>query len=132
MSAVAIGITLAPAIEAASALALISLAAAGGVLQLRAALRSESRLGSLLLASGSLALLAGLGLAGAYSVLEHLGGLRGEAEYSGGGILPWQLMVPWHGLTMAIGFALASVLGWDAARECSRPVEPLRARVGSG
>jgi len=132
MTAVAIGITLSPALEAAAALALVALAAAGGALQLRASIRSRSRLGALLLALGGASLLVGLGLAATYALLEHRGALRGEEAYTGGGILTWQRMLLWHGTTMALGFALPSVLGWDATRECSEP-EPVSApRAGRG
>ncbi len=118
-SAVAVGISFSPLLEGLSAVALLALAAVVAGFQLRAGLRTRSALGGFLLVIGSAALLSGIALAGTYAIAEALGAARGAEEYSGGGLLGWGQMVPWHGTTMAVGFALCSVLGWDAARESS-------------
>ncbi len=117
VSGVGLGISFSPNLEGLSAIALIGLVTAVGALQLRAAILGRSKLGQMLLGIGSLSLFLGMGLAATYALSEWIGSGRGDEPYTGGGVISWTQMVPWHGVTMAIGFALCSVLGWIATRE---------------
>ena len=120
VSGVALGITFSATLEFVSAITLIAIGGGLCAAQFRAALASPSVLGRRALAVSSAALAFGLALALGYATLEWQGATNGAEEYSGGGVLPWQRMIPLHGWTMALGFCAFGIRGWGASRETTR------------
>jgi hypothetical protein len=109
----ALGITFSPMLEVAAALLLAVTAGLVAIAQLKVAVLVGRPAVMTMLAVSSVSLLSGMALAGVFACGEYLAPSLGLTPYSGGGWLDVPSMIRLHGLTLAFGFALAGLLGWQ-------------------
>jgi hypothetical protein len=100
---VGVGITLSPALEVISALVLTIACTALAIQHWRLAFQCDHPTVLMLFAVSALSLLTAMALAAVYAIGHYLG-----TQW-----LDIPAMVPLHGLTNAIGFALCGLLAWS-------------------
>lgn len=116
----AVGITFAPLVELAAALILVVAGVWLAVLQMGIAFGTRRPATFVTLAASGVAMLSGMAMVSIYAIGEFLAPRLGLGEYSGGGWIDIPTMIRFHGLTMAIGFALLGLAGWHLWLEESR------------